>query len=323
MKDFRKHLKKNSKFFLSAGKLIVIPLFLYLIFFFVLQIHRSLERELQRYDLSSYSHSAPVAAYPILKNPYSPMISAQSAVIMDNDSKVFIYEKNSQLRFSMASTTKLMTAIVALEEFSLNDYLLVYTSGAEGSTIGLVQGERYSLEALLYAMLLPSANDAANSIADNYPGGRAAFVARMNEKAKELLLKDTVYGDPSGLHDSGNYTTARDLAMLASYALNNQTIATITGTKYKIITDSTENHQIPLENLNILLGINGVVGLKTGYTEAAGGVLTTVRKDSGHTQILVVMRSVDRFSDTRALLSLITGNLSYINPLSSPVSRLK
>lgn len=320
MKDYRNRLKINSNQVKAALKLVVFPLFLYLLFIFVYNIHLSLKREATRFDVSHLSDSSSIAPYPVLDKTVVPQISAQSAVIMDDASKVMVYEKNPQLRFSMASTTKLMTALVALDHFSLNDTLLIYRDGAEGSVVGLQKGEQYTLEALLYAMLLPSANDAAIAIADNYPGGKDAFVKRMNEKAEELMLEDTVYSDPSGLNDSGNYTTARDLARLASYATENEIIESITGTKTMIISDISKNHTIPLRNLNELLGTNGVVGIKTGFTEGARGVLTTARESEGHRQIIVVMRSADRFGDTAALLSLLQSSLSYRNPSYNPLS---
>jgi serine-type D-Ala-D-Ala carboxypeptidase (penicillin-binding protein 5/6) len=320
MKDYRRLLQKINKPLSLVGRLVVFPLILFLIFFFVFRIHSSLGKELTRYDLSSFSETAPIAPYPVLQNRYAPGLSAQSAIIMDDESKVIIFEKNSSVRFSMASTTKIMTALVALETYALTDSLFVYDDTVGGSTIGLAKGEQYSLESLLYAMLLPSANDAAETIASNYPGGRNAFIARMNEKAEELLLTDTVYDDPAGLEDDGNYTTASDLASLASYAIQDKTIAEIAGTRTKIITDTTGSRVLPLENLNILLGVNGVVGVKTGYTLGAGGVLMTARESDGHTQILVVMKSEDRFADTLALLSLITENLAYIDPVNAPVT---
>jgi serine-type D-Ala-D-Ala carboxypeptidase (penicillin-binding protein 5/6) len=246
------------------------------------------------------------------------VLSAQSAVIMDDQSKSLLYAKNPGLRFSMASTTKLMTALVGLEQFSLDDHLTVYADTIEGSTVGLRRGEQYTLESILYAMLLPSANDAAVTIADNYPGGRGAFIRRMNEKAKELHLQETRYDDPAGLADDANFTTAVDLAHLSSLAIKDPVIAKITSTKYKTISDLSGTHTLQLENLNKLLGIHGVIGIKTGFTEGAGGVLTTAKKENGHLLIIVVMRSIDRFADTEQLIRLVNGHVTYIMPKYNP-----
>lgn len=322
MKDFQsvlhrilKQLRKNSKPLRSGIQLLILPGLLFLLFLFIFRIHLALEKEISKYDVSSFTETAPVTAYPILHTSYVPVLSAQAAIVMDDESKVILFAKNPKLRFSMASTTKLMTALVALEYFSPQDQLFVFSEDAEGSIVGLRRGEQYSLESLLYAMLLPSANDAAYVIADNYPEGRASFVRRMNEKAKELNLSNTQYDDPAGLEDDANYTTVIDLARLSSIALQNETIARITGMKYMTITDSTGSHSIPMKNLNELLGINGVIGIKTGFTEGAGGVLATAKKENGHTLIIVVMRSIDRFADTRQLLALVSGNVSYILPV--------
>lgn len=320
MKDFHKQLRKISKPLLGGFQLVVIPSLLFVIFLIVYSIHNSLAREISRFDVSSFSDTAPLAAYPILTYPYSPFLTAQSAVVMDDASKVLVYEKNPGIRFSMASTTKIMTALVALEQFSLNDPLIVYSDTIEGSTIGLRKGERYTLDSLLYAMLLPSANDAAEAIAANYPGGRGAFIKRMNAKALEMELVDTQYYDPAGLEDDGNFTTASDLAKLSSAAIRNETIARIVGTRQKVISDVSGVHVLALENLNELLGTNGVIGIKTGYTQGAGGVLATARKENGHLQIIVVMKSADRFGDTSALLRLVANNITYFKPAYSPIS---
>jgi D-alanyl-D-alanine carboxypeptidase len=327
MKDYQavskriaKQLRKRSKPFFQGGKLLIIPLVFFLLFLLVYHIHISLEKELAKFDISSFTEIASVAPYPILHSVYTPFLTAQAAAVMDEESKVFLYVKNPQLRFSMASTTKLMTALIAVEEFSPDEPLFVYSEGVEGSVAGLRKGEQYTLESLLYALLLPSANDAAYTLADNYPGGRAAFVARMNTKASEFHLRDTHYDDPAGLMDDGNFTTVVDLAHLSAIAITNETIARITGTKEKIVTDVTGTHVLALENLNKLLGEKGVIGIKTGFTQGAGGVLSTAKRENGHTIILIVMRSLDRFADTEQLITLVHGKVSYLTPVYPQVS---
>ncbi len=238
-------------------------------------------------------------------------LSALGAVVMDDESKVILFSKNPDLRFSMASTTKIMTALVALEYYHLDDMLAVKTDHVEGTVIGFTEGEKLSFENLLYALLLPSANDAAFAIAQNYKGGEKAFVVRMNEKAQELHLYKTHFADPAGLEDDGDYTTVVDLARLASEARKNQTLARIVATKQKIITDDSREHQYTLVNLNKLLGIDGVNGIKTGFTDEAGGVLVTSKVEKGHTLLIVVMKSENRFLDTQKLLSLVSGNIIY------------
>lgn len=251
--------------------------------------------------------------YPVIKSQFIPKISATGAIIMDADSKVVLYSKNPDIRFSPASTTKLMTALVALDYFSPKDILTVKIASREGSIIGLVSGETLTLESLIYAMLLPSANDASFAVAQNHPAGYEAFILQMNQKAKDLKLQSTHFGDPAGLMDSQNYTTPFDLARLASFAVSNPLIKEVVATKQKVITDTTGTYVYSIRNLNELLGINGVNGVKTGYTEEAGQVLVTSKVEKGKTIIIVIMGSENRFLDTEKLLDLVHNNLSFLS----------
>lgn len=232
---------------------------------------------------------------------------------MDADSKIVLFSKNPDLRFSPASTTKIMTALVGLDYLKPQDILTVKTATKEGSVIGLFQNQQFTFENLLYAMFLPSANDAALTIAENYPTGKTDFVEKMNEKAKDFNLANTHFGDPSGLLDAQNYTTPFDLARLASFAVENPFIKKIVATKEKTITDTSGNSVYPLENLNKLLGVDGVNGVKTGFTEEAGEVLVTSKLEKGKTIIIVIMGSDDRFLDTQKLLDLVNNNLSFLS----------
>lgn len=254
-----------------------------------------------------------VTSYPVLKKDRNPDISALAAVIVDDDSKTLLYSKNPTLLLSMASTTKIMTALVAFSYYKMTDVLTIHNNIIDGAKIGFYEGQKVKLEDLLYAMLLPSANDAAIAIAQNYPGGETAFVNKMNEFAKLFYLHNTHFGDTAGLLDDKGYTTPLDLARLTSIALKNKIFAQIVETKNKEITDADGKNSYSLHNLNKLLGIDGVKGVKTGYTDEAGQVLVTSKIEAGHTIIAVVMASSDRFSDTKELLSLISGNVSYLS----------
>ena len=253
--------------------------------------------------------------FPLAENVIPPDLSAKAAIVLDADSQVILLSKNPELRFSMASTTKIMTALTALDFFKDSDTLTVKTYGVEGSGIGLVPGEQLAFKDLLYAMLLPSANDAAVAIADNYSGGRDAFVKKMNEKALLLHLSNTHFADPAGLDDDGNYTTVVDLSRLGSFAMKNERFAEVVGTKQKTIYDTYYSKEYALTNLNKLLGTRGVNGIKTGTTEAAGEVLVTSIVAKGHTFIIVVMNSKDRFGDTKDLLDFINEKVQYVMPL--------
>ena len=250
--------------------------------------------------------------YPILKNNFTVKITAGGAIIMDSDSKTVLFAKNPNLRFSSASTAKIMTAITALSYFSLNDLLTVKNSTVEGSVLGLKKGQKMTFENLLYGLLLPSANDTAVAIAQNFNENENAFVKKMNQNARQFNLFNTHFEDPAGLLDDSNYTTPLDLARLASVALENKTFKKVVATKQKTIFDS-EGQEYPVKNLNKLLGINGVEGVKTGFTEGAGEVLVTSKLEGNHTIIIVVMGSQDRFGDTEKLLGLLSNNVTYLS----------
>lgn len=254
------------------------------------------------------------AKYPQINFSYTPIISAQGAVVIDKTSQVVLFEKNSKLRFSPASTTKIMTALVALEYYKPNDLLTIFKSNVEGTTLKLNQGDQYIFENLLYAMMLPSSNDATLAIAENYPGGESAFVARMNEKARGYNLSDTRFEEPIGLLDEKDYTTAIDLARLAAIALENFEFAKVVSAKSKLI-ENTKGTKYTVNNLNRLLDLPGVNGVKTGYTEGAGQVLVTSKTipDQDADLIFVVMQSQDRFGDTEILLNYLDNNITFLS----------
>lgn len=251
--------------------------------------------------------------YPSFKSPIDPDITAKAVVVIDNESKVLLFSKNPNLLFSMASTTKIMTALVALDYYKTNDILTIKTENVEGVNVGFKIREKLLFEDILYAMLLPSGNDAALALAQNYSGGEEVFVRKMNEKARVLKLNNTNFADAIGLEDSRDYTTPLDLAQLASAALKNETFAKIVATPTWEITDITGKNSYLLNNLNKLLGIRGVNGVKTGYTDEAGQVLVTSKKEGDNTIVIVVMDSQDRFSDTAKLLNLISENVNYLS----------
>ncbi len=308
--SFKDSFKKNK---FKIFYLIVLGI-IFVIFIFIAAINFQIKRQIPKYNINLKPISFNPAPFPQIINNYPPEISAQGAVILDEDSSVVLFEKNSNLRFSPASTTKIMTALVALEYFSLQDILTVFRDDVEGSTIKLSKNEKMTFENLMYAMMLPSANDATVAIAQNYPGGQEAFVNRMNEKAKELGLINTHFQDPVGLMDIDDYTTPIDLARLSVIAMKNPQIAKIVSTKNKTITNA-EGKTYDLENLNILLDLPGVNGVKTGFTEEAGQVLVSSRRvpSTNKEVIIVVMQSLDRFGDSESLMNFLDNNISYLS----------
>lgn len=284
----------------------------FIIFLILVILNIEVKKKNPELNINDNPISYAPAEFPKLNNLIAPYITAQGAVVMDRDSQVVLFEKNQNIRFSPASTTKIMTALVAFEQFMLNDELTVFKEDVEGSVIGLSQNEKMTFENLLYAMMLPSANDATVAIAQNYPGGESAFVDRMNQKAKEFGLVNTHFEDPSGLMDESGYTTPLDLIRLSSIAISNPLFAKVVSTKNKSITN-TSGKVYSINNLNILLGLPGVNGIKTGFTEEAGQVLVTSKKlpKANKDILIVVMQSLDRFGDSEILLNYLDNNITY------------
>lgn len=316
--DFKLELPEKSLFSFRKYELdlllLLVPLILFIVFLILNFINNQYTQEIQANQLAPFPMDTQINPYPVAPETALLPLTAKAAIITDANSQTVIFAKNAQLRFSMASTVKIMTALTALDYYKDTSILTIKTSHVEGSVLGLQLGDQFYFKDLLYAMLLPSANDAATAIADNYPGGQTAFVAKMNQKAHDLHLFDMHFIDPTGLEDDGDYTTATDMARLASLAIKNKEFALVTGTKEKIISNVGKTHVYPLANLNKLLGINGVTGIKTGTTEGAGEVLVTSSVAAGHTFIIVVMNSQDRFADTGVLLNFIAQKVQFISP---------
>lgn len=253
------------------------------------------------------------APYPVNVSGDPPSsLTAQAVLVVDIPTSVILYQKNPKLRLEPASITKIMTALVGLEVFKMEDILTVETQVSLGRTMGLVPGEKLTLENLLYGILVHSANDAAFTLAENYPGGLRKFVERMNEKAGELSLVDTSFANPVGYEENGHYTSARDLALLAALALDNPIITKIVGTPAITVADITFSRFYRLENVNQLLGkIPGVLGVKTGWTENAGECLVAAVTKNGRKILIVVLSSKDRFGETENLINWVFENFKW------------
>ena len=228
--------------------------------------------------------------------------SAASAILYEPTTETVLFEKDADSRLPMASTTKIMTALTALESMPPDTKISVPAEacGVEGSGIGLTPGEELTLEDLLWAVLLESANDAAEAVALAVSGSISAFADRMNEKAEELGLADTHFVNPHGLDDEAHYTTARDLAKIAACAMENETFRRMV---------SSVRHEIPkpggtryLINHNRLLRERPeVIGVKTGFTKRSGRCLVTAAEKDGVTLIAVTLNDPDDWRDHGAL----------------------
>lgn len=246
-----------------------------------------------------------------------PILNSRRCVIFDRTSKTIMYGKNEELRSAMASTTKIMTATIALENGNLQDEVTIdrKAAGTGGSRLGLKRGDKITLNDLLYGLMLRSGNDAAVAIAEHIGGSVEGFAELMNQKATELGLKDTHFVTPHGLDSSEHYTTALELAKLTDYALKNEKFAKIVATKSTTISINGNPRQ--LSNTNELLGVlNGVIGVKTGFTNGAGRCLVTETK-RGDMDIIVVVLGADtkkdRTKDSIKLIEYAFSNFTKVN----------
>lgn len=241
-----------------------------------------------------------------------PNFTASSILAEDFDSGNILYQKDIHHRLLPASTTKLMSALVAVDHYRLADTLTVYPEDlVGGSVMGLTSGEKISFRSLLYGMLLNSGNDAAYTLASNYPGGLDSFVSAMNNKAQGLGLTDTHFQNPAGFDDPAQYSSAYDLAKIALTASNDSEISKITSTKEATVYSLDSNKEHLLFNLNKLLGIGGVIGIKTGTTEQAGENLIGLVERGGHRVLTVMLDSQDRFNETKTLMDWVYRNFSW------------
>ncbi len=227
-----------------------------------------------------------------------PAMEAGAALLLDEQSQMVLYEKNANQRWAPASTTKMMTALVALESGELDDQVVVQASDLTvDSAVGLAAGEEWTLEDLLYILLLPSDNAAARVIARHIAGSEEAFVALMNAKAESWGLHDTHFANPHGLDDPQQYTSAHDLAEIALHGLAQPEFAKI------VATSEWQAKGRVFRNLNQLLGTYpGAEGIKTGTTDAAGECLVSAVSRPDGAAICVILGSNDRYRDSRLLL---------------------
>lgn len=225
-----------------------------------------------------------------------PTVTADQAVLLDQRTGQILYEKNTDKPQLIASITKIMTAIIAIEYDDLADYVTISKEAtlAEGSSIYLIENERILLEDLVYGLMLRSGNDAAVAIAEHVGGSVDGFVYLMNEKASWLGMNDTHFDNPHGLDSDNHYSTAKDMAILMRYAMHNETFSEITAAKVF----RSENRTYAWGNKNKLLtSYPYTIGGKTGYTKAAGRTLVSVAEKDGMQLIAVTINDPNDWHD--------------------------
>lgn len=257
---------------------------------------------IQKYNIPPVGKNLPVSSF-----------SARAVLIKDLATDAILYQKDANVILPIASTTKIMTALVASEYFKQNSTLSVGDSATTpGSRVGLSFGESLTFRSLLYGMLLNSGNDAAFALAENYPGGVLGFVSAMNKKVLELNLKNTHFDNPAGFDSPSHFSSAADLAKITEEALKNYQLARIFATKETSIVSLNKKYTHQLLNLNKLLSqVNGVLGVKTGTTQGAKENLVTLVEREGHRVLLIVLGSSDRFGETTRLIDWTYANFTW------------
>lgn len=251
-------------------------------------------------------------------NIKKPDLTAVSALTYDLSTNKLIIGKNIKQRLPIASLTKIATAIVALENEPLDKVMTVSKKAAEigEDSMGLSEGEKYTLKDLLYGLLLQSGNDAAETIAQNSKFGRDNFVYLMNKKIEDLGLSDTHFTNPTGLEGDGNqYSTVYDLLLLTNYALQNSTFRMIVSTVSYEIPYTSEHKAINLySETNLLTTYPGVKGVKTGYTDEAGLCLVTYLEHENHRIVGIVLNAQNRREEMKEMLDYTLKALGAVPP---------
>ena len=234
-----------------------------------------------------------------------PSVSAHSAALIDAQTGDLLFEKNAHARLPMASTTKIMTALVALDLADPQTVISVPPEavGVEGSSIYLCEGEQLTLEQLLYAVMLESANDASVAVAIGLCGSVERFAEEMNKKAAVIGLRDSCFQNPHGLAAEAHYTTAYELAIIAKHALENELIAQMASTKKTTIPHGdTDGVRLLVNHNRMLRYYDGAIGMKTGYTKKSGRCLVSAAERDGVRLIAVTLNAPNDWSDHTSLL---------------------
>jgi D-alanyl-D-alanine carboxypeptidase (penicillin-binding protein 5/6) len=257
--------------------------------------------------------------FNVAKASTDPVVTAQSAVLMDFTTGQVLYQKEANQPCPPASTTKILTALVALERGDLKQKITTSSTAShtEGSSIYLSTGETHTLEELLYGVLLSSGNDAAITVAEGLAGSEAQFAAWMNEKAVAIGAKSSSFQNCNGLPKEGHYTTAYDLALITRYALHNPVFDSIVKTKKRdILWPGRDQNKVLFNHNKLLWRYQYADGVKTGYTREAGKCLVSSATKNGHRLIAVVFNSKLIYDDSEKLFDYGFENYQLINIVS-------
>lgn len=242
--------------------------------------------------------------------------NCQAQIVMEQNSKIVLHSQNANIKMEMASTTKLVTALIAIENLPLDKQVIIPKEavGIEGSSIYLKQNQKFSVRDLLYGLMLRSGNDSAVALAIATAGNVPNFVNMMNKKALELGLKDTHFENPHGLSNANHYTTAYELAVLASEAMNNETFCTIVASKRYIVQENDTHDTMFFLNKNKMLSsFDGANGIKTGYTTRSGRCLVSSARRNNLQLVCVTLNDYNMWEDSKMLMQKIFDNYVSVN----------
>ncbi|MFA5895192.1 MAG: hypothetical protein WC851_05450 [Candidatus Shapirobacteria bacterium] len=259
--------------------------------------------------LSIYTHP-PI---PQVTKEAPPSLLAQSYILVDNTTNTILLSKNIHSRIYPASTTKLATALTALNIYPLDEVVSIGSTYAEGKVMELKPGEKITVRSLVTALLVYSANDSAYNLALNHQDGVPGFVKEMNLIAKKYNLNDTNFVNFDGIHSPSHYSSVYDLSQLGRIAIKNPVIRETVKNKKITVTDISGKTIHTLDSTNELLGvIPEIQGLKTGWTPEAGGCFVSLINIGGHEMIGVVAQSDERFIDTQKIISWAKENITWL-----------
>ena len=239
---------------------------------------------------------------------------ATSSALYNPDTKSFLYQNNANKRLPMASTTKIVTALIAIETLDQDELLTIPKEavGVEGSSLYLTENDQLTVKDLVYAVLLQSANDAATALALRISGSIPAFAEKMNERVAAIGVTDTHFENPHGLDSSEHYTTARDLSLISAEALSNSTFRSIVST-YKYSFKLGDATRTVVNHNKLLRSYDGCIGVKTGFTKKSGRCLVSAAERNGITLVAVTLDDPDDWRDHKSMLEYGFENLESID----------
>ena len=307
MFQFQKILKNNLIDFLIIFLLLVLNLF-WLPTFSFWSIYPKNNFIVKNNQLLNIN----IPSTPILKLTDKPFLSAQSYILVDVDTNKVLLSYNIDQKIFPASTTKLATALTALNLYPLDEVITINQEYTTGKVMELKLGEKITVKSLVSALLVYSANDSAFSLANHYQSGIPGFVDQMNLLMTKYNLKNTHFTNVDGIHSDNHYSTVYDLSQLGRLSIKNNTVANVVKTKELVVNDVSNQIFHPLVSTNELLGvIPEIKGLKTGWTPEAKGCFIGLININGHQVISVVSQSDDRFQDTKILVDWLRQNVSW------------